>query len=84
MNNLEKLRIIESDVVPKIGAKIEQLSSSIKITHACGCILVRHFAAGKPYAVDKNENPEKYELIMANRRYYIELCDNHKKVLLTK
>ena len=78
MNNLEKLRIIERDVVPKIGAKIEQLSSSIKITHACGCILVRHFAAGEPMTVNKEKEPEKYELIALNRKYYIELCDNHK------
>ena len=48
MYQIDKLRIIESDAVPKEGAKIEVLSTSIKITHTCGCVLVEHFAAGKP------------------------------------
>ena len=48
MYQIDKLRIIESDAVPKEGAKIEALSTSIKITHTCGCVLVEHFAAGKP------------------------------------
>ena len=47
MCQIDKLRIIESDAVPKEGAKIEALSTSIKITHTCGCVLVEHFAAGK-------------------------------------
>ena len=46
MCQIDKLRIIESDAVPKEGAKIEVLSTSIKITHTCGCVLVEHFAAG--------------------------------------
>ena len=40
MDTLDKLRIIESDAVPKDDAKIENLTTSIKITHSCGCVMV--------------------------------------------
>ena len=63
MEMIEKLRIIESDAVPKEGAKIEAMSTSIKITHTCGCVLVEH--------------SEKYDGLLAERRYFIELCNEH-------
>ena len=44
MDTLDKVRFIESDAVPKEGASIKSLSTSIEITHACGCVLVEHFA----------------------------------------
>ena len=77
MYQIDKLRIIESGAVPKEGAKIEALSTSIKITHTCGCVFVEHFAAGKP---DKRreDDPEKYDRLLAERRYHIELCNQHQ------
>ena len=77
MDTIEKLRIIDSDAVPKEGATIEALSTSIKITHTCGCVLVEHFAAGVPDR-RREENPEKYDRILAERRYHIELCNQHQ------
>ena len=76
MDTINKLRIIESDAVPKEGAKIEVLSTSIKITHTCGCVLVEHFAAGVP-DMRREEDPEKYDLLLAERKYFIELCNEH-------
>lgn len=76
MEMIEKLRIIESDAVPKEGAKIEAMSTSIKITHTCGCVLVEHFAAGNPN-MRREENSEKYDGLLAERRYFIELCNEH-------
>ena len=73
MYQIDKLRIIESDAVPKEGAKIEALSTSIKITHTCGCVL----AAGVP-DMRREENPEKYDRLLAERRYHIELCNQHQ------
>lgn len=74
----EKLRIIESDLVPKEGAKIEMLSTSVKITHVCGCVLVEHFAAGKPLKYQNGPIALNEEYF--NRKYWIELCDKHKDV----
>lgn len=74
----EKLRIIESDLVPKEGAKIEMLSTSVKITHVCGCVLVEHFAAGKP--LKYRNGPIVSNEVYFNRKYWIELCDKHKGV----
>ena len=70
MYQIDKLRIIESDAVPKEGAKIEALST-------CGCVLVEHFAAGKP-DMRREEDPEKYDRLLAERKYFIELCNEHK------
>ena len=77
MYQIDKLRIIESDAVPKEGATIEALSTSIKITHTCGCVLVEHFAAGEP-DMHREENPAKYDRLLAERRYHIELCNQHQ------
>lgn len=77
MDTLDKLRIIESDIVPKEGAKIENLGTSIKITHSCGCVLVEHFACGIPTSVCQDENPEKYERLLAERKYFVGLCGEH-------
>ena len=80
MDILEKLKIIESDLVPKEGARIETSSTSIKITHTCGCVLVTHFACGKPLVLrDRMENPENGDEALANRMYHIELCALHSK-----
>lgn len=73
MNTSDKLGIIESDVVPKEGAIIEVLSTSIKITHQCGCVLVKHFASVTP------RNRELSQEADAQRRYYIELCKEHRQ-----
>ena len=75
-----KLRIIESDFVPKEGAKIELLSTSMKITHACGCVLVEHFASGIPLKYRRTEGPEVKNEAYYNRKYWIELCNKHKNV----
>lgn len=74
----EKLRIIESDLVPKEGAKIEMLSTSVKITHVCGCVIVEHFATGKPLKHQNGPIVSNEEYF--NRKYWIELCDKHKDV----
>lgn len=73
MNTLDKLSVIESDAVPKEGAIIETLSTSIKITHRCGCVLVEHFAAAAPSNRDTSQESD------ARRRYYIELCKEHEQ-----
>ena len=67
-----------SDAVPKENAKIEMLSTSIKVTHTCGCVLVEHFACGEPTGVRKEEDPEEYERLLAERKYHVELCNTHK------
>lgn len=77
MDTFDKLRIIESDAVPKKGAKIENLSTSIRITHSCGCVMVEHFACGNPTTVHKEESPEKYKRLLAERKYHVELCKEH-------
>lgn len=67
-----------SDAVPKENAKIEMLSTSIKVTHTCGCVLVEHFACGEPTDVRKEEDPKEYERLLAERKYHVELCNTHK------
>lgn len=67
-----------SDAVPKENAKIEMLSTSIKVTHTCGCVLVEHFACGEPTGVRKEEDPEEYERLLVERKYHVELCNTHK------
>lgn len=77
MGVLDKLRIIMSDAVPKENAKIEMLSTSVKVTHTCGCVLVEHFACGEPTTGRQDEDPEMYERLLAERKYHIELCNKH-------
>lgn len=78
MDILDKVRFIESDAVPKQGASIKSLSTSIEITHACGCVLVEHFAYGRtPRRPD--ETPERYERRQARRKYFAQLCPEHEK-----
>ena len=80
MDTLDKVRFVESDAVPKEGAKIETLSTSIKITHACGCVLVEHFACGHtPRRPD--ESDESYQRRQAPRKYFVKLCPEHEKQL---
>lgn len=74
---LDKLRIIMSDAVPKTAAKIETFGTSMKITHTCGCVLVEHFACSEPTTVRQDEDPEMYERLLAERKYHIELCNKH-------
>lgn len=78
MNIFDKLRIIRSDAVPKENARIETLGTSVKITHTCGCVLVEHFACGEPTTVRQDEAPDMYERLLAERKYYVELCSTHK------
>lgn len=79
---LQKLRVIESDVVPKEGATITAESTSLRIVHTCGCVLVEHFAPGQPLTQRlREDNPERYGTLMANRKYHIELCDQHRKLI---
>lgn len=83
MDTLDKVRFVESDAVPKEGAKIETLSTSIKITHACGCVLVEHFACGHtPRRPD--ESDESYQRRQAERKYYVKLCPEHQAQLTAK
>ncbi|WP_462354493.1 hypothetical protein [Alistipes timonensis] len=77
MDTLDKVRFVESDAVPKEGAKIETLSTSIEITHTCGCVLVEHFAYGwMPRKPD--ESDESYQRRQAERKYYVKLCPEHQ------
>lgn len=80
MATIAQLDIIESDAVPKEEATFEKLSTSIKITHTCGCVLVEHFACGKPN-VRKDDNPTAYRRLLAQRKYFVELCPEHSKLL---
>lgn len=79
MNILDKIRFIESEIVPKEGAQFEALGTSMKITHSCGCVLVRHLVCGQP-GFSREENPEKFDLAQAERAYYIEMCQDHSKL----
>lgn len=64
--------------MPKQGASIKSLSTSIEITHACGCVLVEHFAYGRtPRRPD--ETPERYVRRQAQRKYFAQLCPEHEK-----
>lgn len=81
MNILEKLRIIE-EKVPKEGADVVSSGTSIHITHLCGCLLVEHHAPGRPYAREEGEDLDKFRLLMAERRYFVELCKEHQNVRL--
>lgn len=77
MSTLDKIRFIESGAVPKEGASVKSLSTSIEITHACGCVLVEHFAYGRtPRRPD--ETPECYERQQARRKHYVKLCPEHQ------
>lgn len=77
MDKLDKVRFIESDAVPKEGASVKSLSTSIEIRHACGCVLVEHFACGRtPRMAD--ETVERYERRQAERKYYAALCPEHR------
>ena len=77
MDTLDKVRFIESDAVPKEGASIKSLSTSIEITHACGCVLVEHFAYERiPRMAD--ETAERYERRQAERKYFVKLCPEHR------
>lgn len=67
MDTLDKVRFIESDAVPKEGASIKSLSTSIEITHACG---------RTPRMAD--ETAERYERRQAERKYFIKLCPEHQ------
>lgn len=77
MDILDKVRFVESDAVPKEGAKIKTLSTSIEITHACGCVLVEHFAYGRPPR-RPDETAEHYERRQAERKYSVKLCPEHQ------
>ena len=63
--------------MPKEGTDIQSLSTSIEITHACGCVLVEHFACGRsPRMAD--EPAENYERRQAERKYFVKLCPEHQ------
>lgn len=77
MDTLDKVRFIGSDAVPKEGASVKSLSTSIEIRHACGCVLVEHFAYGRtPRMAD--ETVERYERRQAERKYFVKLCPEHR------
>lgn len=75
---LDKLRFIESDAVPGENAVIETLSTSVKITHRCGCILVRHFAADRPLSA-VSVRPDMAKELQARRENHIAFCPAHQK-----
>lgn len=77
MDILDKVHFIESDAVPKEGAKIKTLSTSIEITHACRCVLVEHFACGRTRR-RSDETAEHYERRQAERKYFVKLCPEHQ------
>ena len=83
MNILEKMKIIE-EIVPKDGARLEVLGkTSLKITHACGCVFVEHFHSKNGYNHLTN-NFKFSELGRANRRYFVELCHEHDRIIIKK
>lgn len=77
MYTLDKLRFIESDAVPKEGAKIDTLSTSIRITHACGYVLVEHFACGRTVQ-RPDDTGDSYVRRQTERKYHVELCPEHR------
>jgi len=77
MDTLDKVRFIGSDAVPKEGASVKSLSTSIEIRHACGCVLVEYFAYGRtPRRPD--ESDESYQRRQAERKYFVKLCPEHR------
>lgn len=80
MNTLDKLRFFESDAVPKNGVKVECLSTSLKFTLACGCVLVEHYASG-PIERKPSETVESYHIRHAHQKYHVELCSEHHRQL---
>ncbi len=76
MNIVQQLKVIESEAVPKEGATIETNSTSITITHTCGCILVDHFAAKIPTRSSYHSS-RVYDFICKSAKYYVELCPEH-------
>ena len=77
MDTLDKVRFIGSAAVPKEGASVNSLSISIEIRHACGCVLVEHFACGRTPRYPA-ESDERYERRQAERTYYVKLCPEHQ------
>ena len=77
MDILDKVRFIGSDTVPKEGASVKSLSTSIEINHTCGCVLVEHFACGRTPRYPA-ESDERYERRQAERKYYVKLCPEHQ------
>ena len=73
MDTSDKLRTV-SNSVPKEGAVVEAFSTSIEITHRCGCVLVEHFAG------DRQQSRRTSRKTSAERRYYIELYPTHGKL----
>ena len=65
METLDKVRFVET------------LSTSIEITHACGCVLVEHFACGQTLR-RPDESDESYQRRQAQRKYYVKLCPEHQ------
>lgn len=77
MDTLDKVRFIESDAVPKESASVKSLSTSIEITHTCGCVLVEQFAYERtPRRPD--ETLENYQRRQAERKYFVKLCPGHQ------
>lgn len=63
--------------MPKEGASVKSLSTSIEIRHACGCVLVEHFAYGRtPRRPD--ESDESYQRRQVERKYVVKLCPEHR------
>ena len=82
MSILEKIEIIENHV-PTDGVKFENISSggfSIKRTHKCGCFIVEHHHQQRQQISALTLEMES-DVTFFNRRYFVELCDEHKTLI---
>ena len=77
MDTLDRVRFIESDAVPKEDASVKSLSTSIEITHTCGCVLAEHFAYERTSRM-ADETVENYQRRQAERKYFVKLCSEHR------
>lgn len=77
MDTLEKLRFITSDTVRKEDYTLEKLSTSLKTTYPCGCMVVQHGPSCGVTARRPDDTDETYARRQAEREFYIELCPEH-------
>lgn len=77
MDTLDKVQFIQSDAVPKEDYTLEELSTSLKTTYTCGCMVVQHGPSCGVTALRPDDTDETYARRQAEREFFIELCPEH-------
>jgi hypothetical protein len=76
MKTIDKLKIVGGALFGDETKKEPLGNQSIKTTYPCGCFVVYHKYAGKP--IKKDETPEQYATLQADRSFFVELCKTHQ------